>query len=82
MPRSDKTPTIHQIIVSNIINANKGVLTIHPDQFRRTLGQLMHIRKEYSILIIKELAEVGLISEYSGKEIVFDKKKIDNIFLE
>jgi len=80
--KSDKPSNIHQIIVSNIINANDKNHVIEPNKFKMLLGRMFHIKKEYAILVLRDLYDSKIISEYSGKEIVFDRKKIDSIFLE
>ena len=59
-----------------------GSLEIKPEEFMINLSRMLHIEKQYAIIVMKELMDMGLIKEYSAQKIVFKKTDELKVFLE
>lgn len=71
MVRIKKPTFVHSYLVAKLIKMSKGNV-VAPNDFKINVAKIFHIEKEYSIIVLKELMEYGLVKSYSSKEIVFN----------
>lgn len=76
-----KIPFLHSYVVFKLIKRRGN--RIAPNVFKVDISKMLHIEKEYSIMLLKEFVSMGLVTSYSSDEIIFnDKEESLQILLE